>query len=216
MVEEISQQQPQQQVNRNYYYPNQLQELQNTVSSLTKLLLESSNTLAILRRELRGESLFQGDDGQSHWIQLSKPTFVKTESITQRPLRERVKLPDGTEKECYIPNDEAIEEVLSMFSSMGINKITPLTNLKEDIILEDLKIFECKLAGVLCLKQKEWGIDKELLPMLQTKISTMVQDARYQSREGLVLKALQTTVQRVEQSIEGGPKQSKLNSSPYN
>jgi len=213
MAEEVSQQQQQ---GRNYFYPNQMQELANSVSSLTKLLLESSQTLSVLRRELRGESLFQSEDGQSHWVQLSKPTFVKTEPLTQAPLKENVKLPDGTIKECYIPNDEAIEEVLSMFSAMGINKITPLTNLKEDIILEDLKQFECKLAAVLCLKQKEWGIDKELLPMLQTKISTMVQDARYQSREGLVLKALQTTVSRVEQSIEGGPKQSKLNSSPYN
>jgi len=214
MVEDISQQQPQQ--SRNYFYPNQMQELANSVSSLTKLLLESSQTLAVLRRELRGESLFQSEDGQSHWVQLSKPTFVKTDPLTQKPFKETVTLPDNTTKECYVPNDEAIEEVLSMFSAMGINKITPLTNLKEDIILEDLKIFECKLAATLCLKQKEWGIDKELLPMLQTKIATMVQDARYQSREGLVLKALQTTVSRVEQSIEGGPKQSKLNSSPYN
>jgi hypothetical protein len=214
MVEEISQQQQQQ--SKNYFYPNQMSELMTTVSSLTKLLTESSQTLSILRRELRGESLFQSEDGQSHWVQLSKPTFVKTEPLTQKPLRENVKMPNGEMKLCYVPNDEAIEEILSMFSAMGLNKITPLTNLKEDIILEDLKIFECKLAATLCLKQKEWGIDKELLPMLQTKISTMVQDARYQSREGLVLKALQTTVSRVEQSIEGAPKQSKLNSSPYN
>jgi hypothetical protein len=77
MVEE------QQQVsyNKKYVYPNQLQELQNNISSLTKILLESSSTLSVLRRELRGESLFQSEDGQSHWIQLSKPTFVKAISI---------------------------------------------------------------------------------------------------------------------------------------
>jgi hypothetical protein len=211
----MAEEQQQVSYNKNYVYPNQLQELQNNISSLTKILLESSSTLSVLRRELRGESLFQSEDGQSHWIQLSKPTFVKTDPLTEKPIKVKMKLPDGTEKDAYVPNDEAIEEILSMFSSMGINTITPMTNLKEDIILEDLKIFECKLAATLCLKQKEWGIDKELLPMLQTKISTKVQDARYQSREGLVLKALQTTVQRVEQSFEGEKKQSKLNSSPY-
>jgi len=203
------------QYSKNYIYPNQLQELQNNISSLTKILLESSATLSVLRRELRGESLFQSEDGQSHWIQLSKPTFVKTDPLTQKPLKIKIKLPDGTEKEAYVCNDEAIEEILSMFSSMGINTITPMTNLKEDTILEDLKIFECKLAATLALKQKEWGIDKELLPMLQTKISTKIQDARYQAREGTVLKALQTTVQRVEQSFEGEKQKSKLNASPY-
>ena len=94
-------------------------------------------------------------------------------------------------------------------------KVTPISNVDENTILDDLKEFECKLAGVLCLKQKEWGIDKELLPMIQFKIKTIVQDARYMSCEGSTLKALQTTVQRVEQAFEGGEKGKRTINSPY-
>ena len=52
------------------------------------------------------------------------------------------------------------------------------------------------------LKQKEWGMDKEMLPMIQSKIKTIVQDARYQCVNGSTLKAIQKTVQRVEQAID--------------
>ena len=110
---------------------------------------------------------------------------------------------DGEEREVYIPNDEAIEEVLSMLSFMGMNPVTSLSNISEDNVLDDLKEFECKLAAILALKQKEWGLDKELLPMLQSEIKTLVQDVRFMACEGHTLKALQTTVQRVEQMIEG-------------
>jgi len=125
-----------------------------------------------------------------------------------------VKYKSGEEKEIFIPNDEAIEEILSMLKSMGLNQITFMTNLDEKTILDDLKEFECKLAGILALKQKMWGIDKELLPMLQTKIKTIVQDARYQACNGSTLKAIQKTVQRVEQAWEGD-KGGKGKSSPY-
>ena len=193
-MQEDSPQQPQQQ--RSYTYPNQLGELSNAVSSLTKLLLESSNTLSVLRRELRGEGLIELEDGRTQWVQVCKPVFVKVNNITEEPMKQKVKIA-GEEREIFVPNDEAIEEILSIFSSMGLNKVTPLTNLKEDTILDDLRIFGCKLAACLCLKQKEWGLDKEMLPMTMTKIYTMIQDARYQAREGTVLRALTTTVQRI-------------------
>ena len=96
---------------------------------------------------------------------------------------------------------------------MGLNQITLLTNIDENTILDDLKEFECKLAALLCLKQKEWGIDKELLPMTQSKIKTLVQDARYQACNGNTIKAIQKTVQRIEQFSEGERITRKI--SPY-
>lgn len=195
-------------------YANQLQEATNVMASLTRLLLESSKTLATLRREFRGEAFHQNEDGTGSWIQISKPIFIKIDETTEKPLRERIKFPNGELKEIYVPNDEAIEEVLSMLKFAGINQITPITKISDNNVLDDLKEFECKLAGTLCLKQKEWGIDKELLPMIQFKIKTIVQDSRYMACNGTVLRALQTTVQRVEQAIEGERiKQPSLN--PY-
>jgi len=58
-------------------------------------------------------------------------------------------------------------------------------------ILADLLEFECKLASLLMLKQREWGIDKELLQIMQLKIKTIVQDARYMCCNGSTIKAIQ-------------------------
>ena len=200
---------------QNLSYANQLDDASKTMASITKLLLESSKTLSTLRREFRGEALYQGEDGSSQWIQISKPIFCKMDYLKEKPLKENVKMPDGTFKDVFIPNDEAIEEILSMLKFAGLNQITSITNISEDNILDDLREFECKLAGVLCLKQKEWGIDKEVLPMIQFKIKTIVQDARYMAKDGGTLKALQTTVSRVEQVLEGERFQKKLSVSPY-
>ncbi|HDK42502.1 MAG TPA: hypothetical protein ENG87_03925 [Candidatus Pacearchaeota archaeon] len=199
----------------NLSYPNQLDDASKSMASITKLLLESSKTLSTLRREFRGEALSQAVDGTSQWIQISKPIFCKMDFLKEKPLKERITMPDGEVREFYIPNDEAIEEILSMLKFAGLNQITSITNISEDNILDDLREFECKLAAVLCLKQKEWGIDKEVLPMIQFKIKTIVQDARYMAKEGGTLKALQTTVSRVEQVLEGDRMQKKMNASPY-
>jgi hypothetical protein len=200
----------------NYVHPSQLQEASQAMASLTKLLFEASNTLIALRREFRGEALYQSEDGSSQWIQVSKPTFVKVDYKTNKPFVRTQKMPWGEEKIVFIPNDEAIEEVLSMLKFAGVNQVTAIAGIDNDNYLDDLKEFECKLAASLCLKQKEWGLDKELLPMLQFKIKTVVQDARSLALEGRTLKALQTTVQRVEQMIEGDKNVRKLaGSTPY-
>ena len=65
----------------NYVHPGQLQEAQQAMASLTKLLFEASNTLIALRREFRGEALYQDENGNSTWIQISKPVFVKIDYI---------------------------------------------------------------------------------------------------------------------------------------
>ena len=189
------------------------------LASIATLLKESTNTVPILRREFRGEALYQYPDGYQAYIQVSKPIFIKLDRETEVPLKKKIQIRDldgnFTSKEIYVANDEAIEEVLSMLKFMGLNQITLLTNLDENTILDDLREFECKLAALLCLKQKAWGIDKELLPMIQTKIKTIVQDARYQACNGNTIKAIQKTVQRVETSIEGGPKRWGQKQSPY-
>jgi len=205
-----------QQNNSNFVHPSQLAEASQAFASLTKLLFEVSNILPALRKEFRGEALYQSEDGVTQWVQLYKPVFVKVDFETNLPVKEEQKMPWEEMKSMYVPNDEAIEEVLSMLKFAGVNQITSMAGIDNDNYLEDLKEFECKLAGVLCLKQREWGLDKELLPMLQFKVKTVVQDARSLAIEGRVLKALQTTVQRVEQMIEGDKAAKKImGQTPY-
>lgn len=194
-------------------YPNQ-DDVGKAMASIASLLREAQQMLPVLRREFRGEALQQYEDGSFEYIQVSKPYFIKINETTEKPLKIKVKYRNGIEKEIYVPNDEAIEEVLGMLKSMGLNQITLLTNLDENTILDDLREFECKLAGVLCLKQKQWGIDKELMPMVMIKIKTLIQDARYQACNGNTIKAIQKTVQRVEQYYEGDKGGKKI--SPYN
>ncbi len=199
----------------NYSMPSQLQEALSSMTSLTKHLLEISKTLTYLRREFRGEVLYQDEKGENQWIQISKPMFVKIDFKTNKPIMKKIKLSDGTERTIYVPNDEAIDEILSMLKFLGINQISPLGKIMFDNYMDDLREFECKLAAVLCLKQREWGLDKELLPMMQMKIKTIVQDVRSMSVEGTMLKSLQTTVQRVEQLIEGEGTKRRDKVSPY-
>jgi len=195
-----------------YSYPNQA-EIEKTLASLTRILSAPNEMLTTLRRELRGEAMYQSEDGMIHYIQVCKPLFVKTNPITEEPLKKEEKLPTGETKKLYVVNDEAIEEILSIMKHCGLNQITMMTNLNENTILDDLKEIECKVAGVLCLKQKSWGLDKELMPILMAKIKTLIQDARYTAKNGATIKALQTTVSRVEQVQETQQKY-KLNS-PY-
>jgi len=200
------------QQNSSVSYPSQDSEAKQ-LASIASILNQTDEMLPILRREFRGEVSFQYEDGTLEYKQILKPMFVKVDQKTQMPIKEKVKYKDGTIKEIYLPNDEAIEEILSMLKFMGLNKITMMTNIDEKTILQDLLEFECKLAAVLGLKQKAWGIDKELMPIIQSKIKTIVQDARYMCCNGSTIKAIQKTVQRIEQFNEGEKSSRKL--SPY-
>lgn len=210
---ETNQTQSTQQLGGNYSMPSQIKEVSDTMASLTKLLLEVSNTLIAMRREFRGEAMFQDEEGGSHWIQISKPAFVKINFVTGKPRMKKVMMPWNEDKLIYIPNDEAIDEVLSMLKFAGVNQISPIGFNPENNYQDDLREFECKLAAVLALKQKEWGLDKELLPMIMFKIKTLVQDVRSMSVKGGTLKAIQTTVSRIEQVMEGERNKKPL--SPY-
>ena len=176
--------------------------INKALASIAGLLRESDNLLPILRSEFKGEATVQYSDGEVENVQVSKPMFVQLNLATNLPVKIIKQYRTGP-KEIYVSNDDAIEHILSMLKFMGLNKITSLTNLNEKTILEDLKEFECKLAAVLMLKQKEWGMDKELLPTIMTKIKTLVQDARYMCCNGSTIKAIQKTVQRIESYSEG-------------
>jgi hypothetical protein len=201
--------------NRTYSYPDQLRNQAEQIVSTIKMLSEIPKSISTLRRTYRGEALYQAEDGTSQWIQVVKPSFVQLDPYTRLPLKKTIKTPDGEVREVYVPNDEAIEEILSILFFMGMNQITPLTNLSEDTILDDLREIECKLAGLLALKQVSWGLDKELLPVLMSKIKTPIQDARYLCAEGSTMKALTQQVSRIEQVLESSQEKKKLNVSPY-
>ena len=201
--------------NRNLSYPDQIRSQAQEVASTIKILMEIPKNISTLRRVFRGEALWQSEDGSTQWVQVVKPVFVKLDPNTRQPLKQKIKLPSGEEMDVYLPNDEAIEEILSQLYFMGFNPITPLTNLKEDNVLDDLKEFECKLAGILALKQVAWGLDKALMPMVMTKIKTAVQDIRYMCVNGGTLKALTQQVSRIEQVMEDMRTKKGMVSSPY-
>jgi len=203
------------QKNKNLAYPDQIRSQAEQIVSTIKMLSEIPKSISTLRRVFRGEALYQAEDGSSQWIQVVKPMFILLDKQTRKPLKKTTKMPDGEVREVYLPNDEAIEEILSQLYFMGMNQITPLTNLDENTVIDDLREFECKLAGILALKQVAWGLDKALMPMIQTKIKTTVQDARYLCVNGGTMKALTQQVQRIEQVLEGEKSLKNIKSSPY-
>lgn len=211
-MEETPQLQPIQ--TKNYSYPDQLRNQAEQIVSTIKMLSEIPKSISTLRRVFRGEALYQSEDGTNNWIQVVKPMFILLDKQTRLPIKKTIKTPNEEDREVFLPNDEAIEEVLSMLYFMGMNQMTVLTNLDENTVLDDLKEFECKLAGILCLKQVDWGLDKSLMPMIQTKIKTLIQDARYLCVNGGTMKALTQQVSRIEQVLEGGQAK-KVNMSPY-
>ena len=201
--------------NRNLVFPDQIRDQTQQIASTIKMLMEIPKSISTLRRVFRGEALYQSDDGNSTWVQTVKPVFIKLDPMTREPIMEEITLPNKEKRKVYIPNDEAIEEVLSQLFFMGMNPITPLTNLSEDNVLDDLKEFECKLAGVLMQKQLAWGLDKSIMPMIMTKIKTVVQDARYMCVQGGTMKAMSQQVSRIEQVIEGDRTLKQKMASPY-
>lgn len=200
--------------NASYGYPSQqeLYQIRAAMASIGSLIKEAQNLPNKIRRKMRGEALRQYPDGEVEYVQVSKPLFVKFDSTYTKPIKQKIKYKDGTIKEIFLPNDDAIEEIMSLLESMGLNDVTLISNISEEIILDDLLEFECKLAMVLGLKQKSWGIDKQLLPLVQSKIKTLVQDARFMARAGTTIKAIQKTVSRTEILNEGEKKEKR---NPY-
>jgi len=203
---------------QNFTYPSQIRNDEiEELTSLIKVFKQYSDMPALMRREFRGEVLCTDGNHNTHWTQIARPIFILIDYKTQKPI---MKInPLFKDKMDYTPNDEAIDELISELKLMGINPITPITNVDENEIIDDLREFEMKFEAQLALKQQEWGLDKELMPMLVTKIKTIVKDARYVCKEGGFLRAIMKSVQRIEQSIEQ-PKKTTWDymkqKSPYN
>jgi len=203
----------------NLISPDQINRSMEQLHSVVKMITDIPTQLPQIRRVFRGESLWQDNEGNSYWVQVVKPRFVKIDFETGKPVKIKQKMPwkdnEGKEeiKEVYVPNDEAIEEVLTMLSFMGVNQVTPITALSEEDIVDDLREFEMNLSSLLTLKQKEWGIDKETRPMIFMEIKTLIQDIRYMAHQGKTLKQIASNIQRVEQVVENMPK--KMGVAPY-
>lgn len=211
---------PQFQQRGNVIYADQLGSLAQQLHTVVKMITDIPASLPLIRRKFRGEALYQTESGENIHVQMFKPRFVKIDFDTGLPIKQKVTMPwkgaDGKNevKEVFVPNDEAIEEILTMLSFMGINEITPITNLSPEDIVDDLREFEMALSSILTLKQQEWGIDKEIRPMIFQEIKTLIQDVRYMARQGQTLKQINTNVQRMEQVIEGD-RRIKLGATPY-
>ena len=187
----------------------------DSIESIAKLLKAIKEMPITLRRKFRGESLYTDKEGNSTWVQNTKPTFVVIDYQTDKPVKIKVTKPWGDIEEVYIANDEAIDEVISVIEFMGVNEISPVGFNTPDNYQDDLREFECKLAALLALKQKEWGMDKELLPMAMQKIKTLIQDVRSLSVNGKFLKQIATNTQRVEQYVQNDSQPGRKNFNPY-
>ena len=181
----------------NYQSPSSLRDTEETMQ-LIKVLTEHEDFLNVLRRELRGEQLYQDEKGETYWVQVDKPMFVKLDK-TNKPIK--VVNPKTTKEE-YIVNDDAVNEVISTLKASGLNPVSPLTNIDENEIRADLMELESKIAMLLATKRKEWGLDKAEYPLAVGKIKVLIKDARYRAKDGTVLKALRTITSRIEQASE--------------
>ena len=184
----------------NYQLPSSIEDLKDSVPQLVKVLTEHDSFLNIIRREMRGEQFFQDESGETSWVQVDKPMFVKLDK-NNKPLR---RLNEKTKHYDYLVNDDAINEVISILKSCGLNPITPMTNISEEEIRADLMEMESKVAVLLAVKRKVWGIDKAEYPAAVGKIKILIKDARYRAKDGTVLKALRTITSRIEQATDGG------------
>jgi len=190
----------------NYQMPSQVaDDLREDSFQIVKVLTEHDGFLQIIRSEMRGEQYWEEDDGNRSWVQVDKPMFVKLDKNNE-PLKV---LNPKTKRKEYLCNDEAINEVISILKSCGLNPITPLTNISKEEIREDLLELECKIAMLLAVNRKKWGLNKAEYPMAVGKLKVMIKDARYRALDGTVLRALRTMTTRMEQSseIKRDPKQ---------
>lgn len=186
-------------VNRGMYQPaSALRQYDDEAAHLIRVLTEHEIFLNILRQEFRGEQLYQDPSGERYWVQVDKPTFIKLDK-NDLPLKQ---YNPKTKQLEYVPNDDAINAVIQVLKSCGLNPIAPLTALDENEIRADLYEMESKLAVLLTNKRKKWGIDKAEYPVVLGNLKVLIKDARYRAKDGIVLKALRTITQRVEQATE--------------
>jgi|TARA_R100000501_G_C2624024_1_gene117243 hypothetical protein len=172
-----------------------LKDLENSMQ-LVKVLTEHEDLLETFRREMKGERLIEADDGERFWAQVEKPMFVQMDKNDEPLMRHNKK----TKRDEYITNEIAVTEIVNILKSCGLNQISPLTNIDEEEIRADLLEMESKIAMLLAVKRKKWGIDRALYPSMVGNLKMLIKDARYRAKDGTVLKALRTITQRIEQT----------------
>ena len=182
-------------------YPSSVRKIQDDSVQFLKVLTDHRDMLTTIKHEFRGEQLYQTDEGETIWVQVDKPMFIKTDE-NENPVFITKK--DGRKE--YVSNDDAINEIVDILKASGLNSISPLTIIDENEIRADLMEIESKVEVLLCIKRKKWGIDKALYPIIIAKIKTLIKDARYRAKDGQVLRAIKTITQRYEQTQDNEPK----------
>jgi len=159
--------------NSQSFMPSQIYS-QREADQILKIVLENEDLISLLEHEFRGEVyVVENDEGK--WKKKYAP---------------------------IIKNQEGINEILRILRFMGLNKVSILTNLDEDQINTKLRTFEMKLADLLFLKRRDWGIDKEYMPMIYHLIISIVEDAFFRAKDGNLIKTLRSTYQRTEATSE--------------
>lgn len=189
--------------------PASLRQHDEEIVPLIKVLTDHETFLNVLRQELKGEQLFQDEQGNKFWVQLDKPVFIRLDE-QDRPLKI---MNERTKKMEFVPNDEGINSVMQTLKSCGMNPVAPLTTINENEIRADLLEMESKLAVLLTVKRKKWGVDKAEYPVVLGNLKVLIKDARYRSLDGVVLKALRTITSRLESSNDA--QKVKGANSPY-
>ena len=80
-------------VKGNVVYADQLKDVANQLHSITKILSDIPMALPSLRRVFRGEVLYQDEKGNSQWIQVVKPSFVRVDYETNLPIKIKQQMP---------------------------------------------------------------------------------------------------------------------------
>lgn len=181
-----------------YRPPSSVEENLQEATQLIRVLTDHEPFLNILKQELRGEQLYQDSTGESYWVQTDRPMFILLDKNNQ-PIKI---LNSKTGKEEYAINEDAINAVINVIKMSGLNPVAPLTNINEDEIRADLLEIESKIAVLLTVKRKKWGIDKAEYPIIVGKLKVIIKDARYRAKDGAVLRALRTITSRIEQTSE--------------
>lgn len=181
-----------------YHPPSSLEDEGDQLKQLVEILTQHDKWLQILKMELRGEQLYQAEDGEKFWVQTDKPMFIKLDK-NNKPIKV---LNTRTNKMEYLCNDDAINEIISEVKMFGANPISPLSVIDSEEIRADLFAIESKIVVLLFVNRKKWGMAKGEYPMYCEKLKVLIKDARFRAKDGIALKAIRTMTSRIEQSTE--------------
>lgn len=98
-------------------------------------------------------------------------------------------------------NDEGVNKIMSILSSVGLNKNITLGNLTHEEIYDRCRIIWQKLAYMMCVNYHLYGIDKSNRSMLIQLVIQQVHSSLSRSEMGREAKQLSTTTQHVEHTM---------------